>query len=204
MPALKNFSLLKDLSLGWIELQANAPKLRFIKYSGRVAIFDLDHICCLEEADLDFGLESSFGSNDGDFLYNLLLDLFSVTILTACSYMLQVIPYSEGTTGTESPLNDYKPLFEFNPSEFWTKNLVVHKCIRRTLKLVEVKGFKGTVNEFLVLQYLICLGRVMERMNLYISRETDDNGGNLELYRASAQMLLQLKKASKKRQISIY
>ena len=70
--------------------------------------------------------------------------------------------------------------------------------------MVEVKGFKGTMNEFMVLQYLICLGRVMERMNLCISRETDDNGGNVELYRARAQMLLQLKKASKKLQISIY
>ena len=82
--------------------------------------------------------------------------------------------------------------------------MIVYKCIRRTLKTVEVKGFKGTMNEFLVLQYLICLGRAMERLNIYISKETDGNGGNVESYRANAQMLLQLKKASNKLQISIY
>ncbi|XWS09832.1 hypothetical protein CRYUN_Cryun39dG0023500 [Craigia yunnanensis] len=298
--AFKNFSLLKDLSVGWIELEEKsikallqycplleslsltkcwnlehfsvsepslllrklvidkcsfqdhgwiyihiAPRLRFFKYSGRVASFDLDYLCCLEEADLDFGLEPSF-KDVGDLLYNLLFDLFSVTILTVCSFMLQVIPNSEQPYGTECPLNvrhltlktalhshefygiafflnscpllqtltielcparvflDYEPPFEFSPVNFWTKNLIVYKCIRRTLKTAEVKGFKGTVNEFLVLQYLICLGRAMERLNLYISRETDDNEGNVEIYRARAQMLLQLKKASKKLQISIY
>ncbi|XWS11194.1 hypothetical protein CRYUN_Cryun38cG0063100 [Craigia yunnanensis] len=298
--ALKNFGLLKDLSLGWMELDEKsikallqycpllenlsltkcwniehfilsepslllrklvidkcsfhepgwiyleiAPRLRFFKYSGRVASFDLDYLCCLEEADLDFGLESSF-RDVGDLLYKLLLDLFSVTILTVCSFMLQVIPNSEEPQSTEFPLNvrhltlktalhshefygitfflnscplletltielcparvfpDYEPPFEFSPVDFWTKNLIVYKCIHHTLKMVEVKGFKGTLNEFMVLQYLICLGRAMERLNLSISKETDDNGGNVELYRARAQMLLQLKKASKKLQISIY
>ncbi|XVF34049.1 hypothetical protein REPUB_Repub18cG0023500 [Reevesia pubescens] len=301
MPAFKNFNLLRDLSLGWIELNeeslktllqncplldslsltkcwnikqfflsdqpssllkklvidkcsfrestwiciGNSPKLRIFKYSGRVGNFVLDYLCCLEEADLDFGLESTCGVA-GHFLYSLLLDLFSVTSLTVCSYMLQVIPNSEEPHGTESPLNvrhlilktalhshefygitfflnscpflealtidlcparvlpDYEPPFEFNVADFWTKNLVVYKCIRKSLKVVEVKGFEGTMNQFLVLQYLICLGRVMEHLNLYVSRETDDNGSNVELYRARAQMLMQLKKASKKLQISIY
>ncbi|XP_022735558.1 putative F-box protein At3g29830 [Durio zibethinus] len=299
IPAIKIFSLLKDLSLGWIELQEkslkallqhcpllqslsltkcwnmghfylsepslllkklaiencsfhdpvwiyikNAPRLQFFKYSGKVASFDLDYLCCWEEADLDFGLESSFNGT-ADLLYNLLLDLFSVTILSVCSFMLQVISNSRESYGTAFPLNvrhltlktalhghefsgitfffdncpllqtltivlcparnfpDYEPPFEFIHN-FWTKNLKVYKCLRRSLKTVEVKGFKGTANEFLVLQYLIGLGRVMERLNIYISRETDDNGGNVELYRERAQMLLQLNKASKKLQISIY
>ncbi|XWS51909.1 hypothetical protein CRYUN_Cryun11dG0022200 [Craigia yunnanensis] len=168
VPAFKNSSLLKDLSLG------------------RVANFDLDYLCFLEEADFDFGLESSFRS-DGDFIYNLLLDLFTVTILTFCGYMLQVIPNSKETYGTEFPLNvrhlilktalhshefygitfflnscplletlsielcparvfpDYEPPFEFNPADFWTKNLVVYKCIRTTqyLKSGGGEGFQG-------------------------------------------------------------
>lgn len=101
-------------------------------------------------------------------------------------------------------LQDYVAPYEFNPQEFWTKNLVIYRCIKGSLKVVEVKGFKGTVNELYFLQYLVRFGPILQQLNLYLSEEVDENGGNREAYLQRAQRVQQFKKASNYLQISIY
>lgn len=65
------------------------PRLKYFKYSGKVGQFHLDYQPAMVEADLDFGLESSF-DEIGIYLYQLLEDLFAVQVLTVCSVLLQV------------------------------------------------------------------------------------------------------------------
>lgn len=137
------FSVLKDLSLGWVEVRSSslkallmncplleglclkncwnlgdpdisgpnlrlrrliidkcsidnhiilmAQKLQYFKYSGLVKSFLLEDQPDVEEAELDFGLESEFDNSGycGDTLQDILRNLYSNT-LTVCSYMLQV------------------------------------------------------------------------------------------------------------------
>lgn len=73
----------------WIYVE-NAPKLHFFKYTGKAASFDLDYLKSMQEVELDFGLEEGIRSDSGDLICNLILQLFSVTKLTVCSFMLQV------------------------------------------------------------------------------------------------------------------
>ncbi|XVF77561.1 hypothetical protein PTKIN_Ptkin14bG0054800 [Pterospermum kingtungense] len=181
--AFENLSLLKELSLGWIELTEKSIKnllehcpllesLRLTKcwnidrfmmteghmeklkklvidkcsfheliwnihqsffsssVQGKVASFDLDYLRCMQEVHLDFGLEESFRTDSGDFLYSLLLDLFSVTVMTICSFMLLVIPHSEATHGTEFPLNvrHLKLKTALHSHEFWGIKFFLNSC----------------------------------------------------------------------------
>ncbi|XP_062170572.1 putative F-box protein At3g29830 [Alnus glutinosa] len=74
---------------GWYAIEA--PNLRFLKYSGAVGFFEVEiNRDCMEEADLDFGLEFEFNEALGDVLCGLLEQLYPIRILTVCSYMLQV------------------------------------------------------------------------------------------------------------------
>lgn len=68
-----------------------APNLRFLKYSGAVGVFEVEvSRNCMEEADLDFGLEDEFDEDAGFLLYKLLEQLYPIKVLTVSSYMLQV------------------------------------------------------------------------------------------------------------------
>ncbi|KAJ0101296.1 hypothetical protein Patl1_04271 [Pistacia atlantica] len=122
-------------------------------------------------------------------------------------FMLQSCPQLQTLTINIVPAKifpDYVAPYEFNPQEFWTKNLVIYRCIKESLKVVEVKGFKGTVNELYILQYLVRFGPILQQLNLYLSEEVDDNGGNREAYLQRAQRVQQFKKASNYLLISIY
>ena len=71
-------------------LRFKAPYLKFLKYYGVLGISHIDvrpHV--VEEADIDFGLESQYYECGTD-LYKLLEDLFPVRVLTVCSFLLQV------------------------------------------------------------------------------------------------------------------
>ncbi|KAJ8763654.1 hypothetical protein K2173_003126 [Erythroxylum novogranatense] len=116
-------------------------------------------------------------------------------------FMLKSCPLLEKLTIHIGPANifsDYEPPYDFNPRDFWSKYLIVESCITRTLKVVEVKGFKGTRNELYVIAYMIQLGQVMEQLKIYIV-----NDGEITTeYIQRAQVLLQLRKASENLRIS--
>ncbi|KAK4850729.1 hypothetical protein QYF36_009330 [Acer negundo] len=55
-------------------------------------------------------------------------------------FMLKSCPLLETLTINLGPARifpDYIPPFELNPLEFWTTNLIVYRCLKRTLKVVE-------------------------------------------------------------------
>lgn len=71
-------------------LKLNAPNLKYFKYCGVVFTSDINlrpHV--IEEADIDFALESEFYER-GNELCKILQDLFPAKILRVCSYLLQV------------------------------------------------------------------------------------------------------------------
>ncbi|KAJ6314080.1 hypothetical protein OIU78_017691 [Salix suchowensis] len=142
----------------------------------------------------------------GVFLYDLLQELFAARILTVCSVFLQIIPSGDEPLGLQAPLNtlaparifpDYEPPYPFDPEKFWSRNFQVELSVTTTLRVVNVKGFKGTRNELYVLRYLLHFGRAMEELNLYVSNEGGDNGENREFYMGRAQKVLGFYKASR-------
>lgn len=88
-------------------------------------------------------------------------------------------------------------LLELNPQEFWTNHLwAVPKCIHRSLEVINVKGFKGSVNELHVLQYVINCGPKLRKLNLFLSDEEDENGQNRESYMARVRHITQFRTPS--------
>ncbi|KAK3021264.1 hypothetical protein RJ639_047255 [Escallonia herrerae] len=79
-----------------------------------------------------------------------------------------------------------------------SKPFVLYPCVSSTLKVVEVKGFKGGKNELVALQYFIRHGKVLEKMAISVSKEEGPAGVfSLGLqYRQKAMQLLLLEPAS--------
>ncbi|XP_027340949.1 F-box protein At3g62230-like [Abrus precatorius] len=74
--------------------KVNAPNLCFFKYAGSMSIFEIKASTALEEAHLDFNLE--FGSIGlGFYLQGLMKDLYTVRVLTVCTFVLQVLPVGQ-------------------------------------------------------------------------------------------------------------
>ncbi|KAG7566685.1 F-box domain [Arabidopsis suecica] len=63
---------------------------------------------------------------------------------------------------------------QFDPEAYWVDN-ISHKCLKRTLKKVEVWSFSGGTYELHVLKYLIRYGRVLERVDLYLPIGLDED-----------------------------
>ena len=75
--------------------------------------------------------------------------------------------------------------------------VIVYACMKSSLKVVEVKGFKGEGNELLVLQYFITYGSVLERLYISISNDKGPNGEDMGLvYRQNFMRLYGFKKAN--------
>ncbi|TKY57257.1 putative F-box protein [Spatholobus suberectus] len=51
----------------------------------------------------------------------------------------------------KNDLFDYEPPFYFNRTQFWIDNVEDYECLRSSLEVVEINGFRGTGNERLVL-----------------------------------------------------
>ncbi|CAH2040568.1 unnamed protein product [Thlaspi arvense] len=88
-PRLKSLVIDKCLDLEngvWIN---SRTKLRVFKYIGLLVNVEIECWRDLEEAYLDYGLESNL-RDCGDVLYQTLDNVYSVSHLTMCSYMLQV------------------------------------------------------------------------------------------------------------------
>ncbi|KAL3733555.1 hypothetical protein ACJRO7_022991 [Eucalyptus globulus] len=116
------------------------------------------------------------------------------------AFFLKSCPFLETLTLQMSPpriFPDYQPPFQFDPSRFWSGNIErLYRCVLRTLKVVEVKGFQGTVNETRLLRYLLYNGRAMQELKLYLSNEADGHGGDRSVYFQRAVFVMGFPKAS--------
>ena len=63
------------------------------------------------------------------------------------------------------PVARYTP--GFNPMSYWAYQ-ISHKCLKKTLKVVQVRNFTGSMYELILLRYLIRSARVLERVDLYL------------------------------------
>ncbi|KAJ1422417.1 FBD domain [Sesbania bispinosa] len=132
----------------------------------------------MEEASLDFSPAYGFEAY-GHFLCDLVQNLFTVRVLTVCSYFLQVIPTGEDELRMRSDMNlehftielGGKPLFDINFKRFWIDNSRLYQCMRSTLKEVEIKNFRGTWNEIHMLSYFIIGGKVLNKVVINILKE---------------------------------
>ncbi|WCJ32509.1 F-box family protein [Euphorbia peplus] len=188
------------------------PKLKFLKYSGRIGSFHMFNQRELVEVDIDFGMEPQF-NEVGSLVYDFVQEVYSAHVLTVCSVFLQMVPQGEEPFGFQCPLevrhlilktamhfneyigmkfmlnscpnlqtltleigdakifSDYKAPFAYNPNEYWSKNLIVEKCINTSLEMVEVKGFKGTRSQLYVLRYIIHFARKLKQVNIYLPED---------------------------------
>ncbi|KAJ4905202.1 F-box protein [Raphanus sativus] len=62
----------------------------------------------------------------------------------------------------------------FNPKSYWTYP-ISHKCLKKTLKVVELRSFTGGTYELVMLKYLIRTGCVLERVDLYLPVGTSES-----------------------------
>ncbi|VVB06594.1 unnamed protein product [Arabis nemorensis] len=103
--------------------------------------------------------------------------------------MINSCPYLETLTFVMVPPRpEYSTTaLGFDPDKYWTFK-ITHKCLKSTLKVVEVRSFSGGLRECQVLQYLIRYGRVLERVDLYLSSEMEE--GQKILARAAAHTIV--------------
>ncbi|KAG5255156.1 F-box protein [Salix suchowensis] len=209
---LQNLVLDKcDFRDEWLFIEG--PKFQFFKYSGKVGQFHLENQREMVEAELDFGMQSEFEeliipSGDEPLGLQAPLNVRNLILKTALhsneywgiKFMLRSCPRLEMLTIDIGPARifpDYEPPYPFDPEKFWSRNFQVELSVTTTLRVVNVKGFKGTRNELYVLRYLLHFGRAMEELNLYVSNEGGDNGENREFYMGRAQKVLGFYKASR-------
>ncbi|KAG5064682.1 hypothetical protein JHK85_005865 [Glycine max] len=99
------------------------------------------------------------------------------------SFFLNSCPLLERLTieiGPKSELSDYEPAFEFTSLLFWIEYLNVCECLISSLEVVEINGFRGTLNEYRFLEYLIFSGYVLKK--IIINMLKDDSGTVMEKF----------------------
>ncbi|KAK9913256.1 hypothetical protein M0R45_037078 [Rubus argutus] len=224
----------------YIELEA--PNLKYLKYSGPMAVFDVNRTRELEEAYLEFGLQSQGDISMGDRLYQLLHQLPTARVLTVCTYMLQVIPLELASNGVtplfgvghltlKTAMQSYEQkgiqyflsscpclqvlIIDIGPQrivdldggeqddvgDIWTPNAEQYHCVNQTLKVVQLKGFKGTRHEVGLLRFLFCCGGVLEKLHILVAEEL---GNQHEVRLLLGRTFRGLNKASNNLHISIY
>ncbi|XP_057440781.1 uncharacterized protein LOC130732812 [Lotus japonicus] len=165
----------------------NAPNLRYFYYSGlnnNFLVIDVRSLV-MEEEVLDFYIEFE---GRALFLYKLMEDISSVSVLTVYNYLLQ----------------DYDFPDNFNVERFWTDHARAYGCLIYTLREVEIKGFKGTMIEICVLTYFITIGRVLRNMTINILKDgVSDQSERLESYCRDISEMLMSQRASRDLEISI-
>ncbi|KAI9124741.1 hypothetical protein K1719_004663 [Acacia pycnantha] len=220
-----------------------APNLRYLKYSGAVGAYDMIVDEALEEADLDFSSENYVEL--GDVLYKVLIDLYSVKVLTVCGYFLQAIPLGEEPFRVHMDLNlkhlimkaslqttefwgisfllesspslhtltfnlaspafifqDYEgPVTNIDARRFWMDQTRHFKCLKTSVEVVNMKGFRGSDNEYFMLHSLVKCGKVLKKMNIYLS--TQDPATKIQQHNAVLRFLHAIPKASPHLNISI-
>lgn len=98
-------------------------------------------------------------------------------------------------------LEDYEAPFYFNTRQFWIDDVEVYKSMCSSLKVLEVNGFRGTMNEQIVLSYFIFNGYVLEKL---IINMFEDASGMVESHVPKyAENLLTTPSASRNLEITI-
>lgn len=83
-------------------------------------------------------------------------------------FMINSCPHLETLTFqlvVTMPVDRIAP--QFDPVTYWNL-LISHTCLEETLKNVEMWNFCGGQYELLILKYIIGVGRVLERVDLYL------------------------------------
>ncbi|PQQ08264.1 hypothetical protein Pyn_18580 [Prunus yedoensis var. nudiflora] len=78
------------------------------------------------------------------------------------------------------------PCAEVKPEHMWNQNTIIFSCVTQTLREVEMKGFRASANEIGLMSYLLCYGRVMEKLTITVSSQASGHG-NPQLYRMVAE-----------------
>ncbi|OWM88749.1 hypothetical protein CDL15_Pgr002516 [Punica granatum] len=117
----------------------DVPNLRLFKYSGMMALFEVDVGQTIQEAELDFSLETEFEGN-GDLLYMLISSLAGVKRLTVCSYTLQVIPSGNQPLSMECPLHVTHLILKtsVHSCDFWGISFFLKSCPLLEMLTIEI------------------------------------------------------------------
>ncbi|CAJ1971374.1 unnamed protein product [Sphenostylis stenocarpa] len=103
----------------------------------------------------------------------------------------------------KNDLSDNEEPFYFNLMRFWVDFLGDCECLRSSLEVVEINGYRGEMNENLLLKYLIFSGLLLKKMNINLLR--DESGRLVESHsRQYAEDLFTIHRASIDLEISIY
>ncbi|ESQ44637.1 hypothetical protein EUTSA_v10003319mg [Eutrema salsugineum] len=181
--------VLEDFGLVTKQFTLDLPNIQFFKYSGNFHYFEFLKVSkIMEEAFLGAATEEH-NEATGTALCGLLYGLSSVKKLTVCPLLIKMIKDSEDPVQLRAPMetrhlviktnlvpDGFKmlpPIPEpttnpgFNPETYWT-HVPSHECLKKTLKVVEVRDFTGGTYEFHFLRFLIRWGLVLEKVDLYL------------------------------------
>ncbi|XP_057429747.1 putative F-box protein At3g29830 [Lotus japonicus] len=161
----------------------NAPNLRYFYYSGlnnNFLIIDVRSLM-MEEVVLDFCIEFE---GHALFLYKLVENISGVSDLCKTQ--------------------DYELSDNFNPERFWTDHAQAYTCMLYTLREVEIKGFKGSMNEIHVLTYFITIGKVLRKVTINVLKDdVADQDERLDYYHCDLKEKLMSQRPSRDLEISI-
>lgn len=71
-------------------------------------------------------------------------------------------------------VQDYEPPYNVNLKRYWEELTITPPCLRKTLKVVEIKGCAGSSDEVRACLYLIGVGSVLEEMNVNVMKDEQE------------------------------
>ncbi|XP_057425802.1 putative F-box protein At3g29830 [Lotus japonicus] len=152
----------------------NAPNLRYFYYSGLnndFLVMDVRSLV-MEEEVLEFCIEFQ---GHVLFLYKLVKDISDGSTLIVGNYFLQVVPTGGCLLRMPRSLNvrslDYELPDNFNFERFWIDHARAYNCMIYALREVEIKDFKGSMNEIRLITYFITNGKVLRKMTINILKD---------------------------------
>lgn len=63
-------------------------------------------------------------------------------------------------------LQDYDPIYNVIPERNWKGPGNDFKCVKFNLKEIEINGFKGTENEFTIINYFLMHGKALRKVSI--------------------------------------
>lgn len=63
-------------------------------------------------------------------------------------------------------LQDYDPIYNVIPERDWKGPGNDFKCVKFNLKEIEINGFKGTENEFTIINYFLMHGKASRKVSI--------------------------------------